>query len=287
MVNNVIARQYSGKMMSNTRILSIFFVSFSLFVVAEVIGALVSNSLSLLGDAAAMSIDVFTYVCNLYAEYIKSKMGHIPKRVQLILEVGIPTFSLTALIGVTTYVTWSAVLVVQNPDDKDNVNVFFLYGFASANFIVDVICTVVMTVGGTNALYETCLDSNHNEDKNYENLSMNGTDEKQDDLIPRNEDSRVLNSAVTNNRKTNLNMISAFTHVGGDTLRTVSVFIAALVSTIGGFSGEICDAWAAIVVAISILAVIIPLVFEISSAYNRIMQISENVTDHLPDSVDI
>ncbi len=35
-------------------------VLFSAFVVAEVIGSIAGSSLSLLGDAAAMSIDVFT-----------------------------------------------------------------------------------------------------------------------------------------------------------------------------------------------------------------------------------
>lgn len=35
-------------------------VLFALFVGAEIIGALAGHSLSLLGDAAAMSVDVFT-----------------------------------------------------------------------------------------------------------------------------------------------------------------------------------------------------------------------------------
>jgi Co/Zn/Cd efflux system component len=44
----------------NQNILIFTSVAFSLFVVAEVVGALVSGSLSLLGDAFAMSIDVFS-----------------------------------------------------------------------------------------------------------------------------------------------------------------------------------------------------------------------------------
>ena len=45
---------------SNQLILFVTMVTFALFVVAEIIGAIASNSLSLLGDAAAMSIDVIT-----------------------------------------------------------------------------------------------------------------------------------------------------------------------------------------------------------------------------------
>ena len=79
---------------SNQTVLAVTCASFALFVVAEIIGALASNSLSLLGDAgfyilllyiltkyniiysklsAAMSVDVMSYFCNMFAEYVKSK----------------------------------------------------------------------------------------------------------------------------------------------------------------------------------------------------------------------
>ena len=51
-----------GIHLSNKMILSVSAISFLLFVIAEFIGAFASNSLSLLGDAGAMSIDVLT-VC--------------------------------------------------------------------------------------------------------------------------------------------------------------------------------------------------------------------------------
>ena len=51
---------------ANLRVLKITALSFFLFVVAEVVGAFVSNSLSLLGDASAMSMDVSTYVISIF-----------------------------------------------------------------------------------------------------------------------------------------------------------------------------------------------------------------------------
>ena len=51
---------------ANLRVLKITALSFFLFVVAEVIGAFISNSLSLLGDASAMSMDVSTYVISIF-----------------------------------------------------------------------------------------------------------------------------------------------------------------------------------------------------------------------------
>lgn len=52
-----IAKQRSKK---NQEILMFTCTAFFLFAMAEVVGAIASNSLSLLGDAGAMSIDVFT-----------------------------------------------------------------------------------------------------------------------------------------------------------------------------------------------------------------------------------
>lgn len=54
--------QQSGKRRSrkNQEILIFTCTAFFLFALAEVVGAIASNSLSLLGDAGAMSIDVFT-----------------------------------------------------------------------------------------------------------------------------------------------------------------------------------------------------------------------------------
>lgn len=46
--------------LTNVQVLQLSTLLFTLFVVAEVVAAYFSQSLSLLGDAAAMSIDVFT-----------------------------------------------------------------------------------------------------------------------------------------------------------------------------------------------------------------------------------
>lgn len=64
----------------------------------------------------------------------------------------------------------------------------------------------------------------------------------------------------------NLNMLSAFTHVGSDTLRTLSVFVAAMIATFTGVSGNLCDAWAAVVVSLTICGAVMPLCSEIYKA---------------------
>lgn len=65
-------------------------------------------------------------------------------------------------------------------------------------------------------------------------------------------------------------MLIAYTHIGADTLRTSAVFIAACISSLTGINGTQVDAWAAIVVTVTILCAVIPLVIEIVKAFKTL-----------------
>lgn len=78
--------------------------------------------------------------------------------------------------------------------------------------------------------------------------------------------SRSMSMTAVRKIRNNLNMLSAFTHVGSDTMRTLSVFVAAVIASTTGYSGNLCDAWAAVVVSVTIFAAVIPLCAEIYKA---------------------
>jgi Co/Zn/Cd efflux system component len=214
--------------------------TFAVFVVALIIGALASGSLSLLGDAAAMSVDVFTYCSNMYAERVKSRSnGVISHRSRIILEIVIPAFSVSALIAVTTYIFVEAVHVILYGGVGDEVDVSFLYGYSIANAFVDLFCAYMFYQGGKNILYN--------------------------DHILIDEESNS-SDGLEKDPKKNVNMMSALVHVSGDTLRTISVFAAAVVTTAANVSGTVTDAWAAVVVTATIIAIVMPLIREIGAA---------------------
>jgi len=52
----------------------------------------------------------------------------------------------------------------------------------------------------------------------------------------------------------------------GDTMRTVAMFLAALVSTVSGIDGDVCDAYSALVVSLTILVLCMSLVVDIYAA---------------------
>lgn len=256
---------------SNQTVLSITCLSFSLFVVGEVIGAIAGHSWSLLGDAAAMSVDVISYFTNMVAERIKSGGGQITPRMQMVLEVYIPLFSVTLLIAVTIYVTIGAIGDIVSPPADDDVDIFFLWLFSSLNAVVDIVSGYMFYAKGKDVFYEGvgAIEDGNGSDTNNPNSKHAMFNEDSDaDVVGTAPDIVPAHSDDTKN----LNMISAFTHVGGDTMRTISVFVAAAVATAGSIPGYLCDAWAAVFVSITIVLMVIPLLMEIHGAYKRIYE---------------
>jgi Co/Zn/Cd efflux system component len=75
---------------------------------------------------------------------------------------------------------------------------------------------------------------------------------------------------VSQEKVANLNTISACTHVSGDSMRTTAVFIAAIITSSSNISSTTCDAWASIVILLTITLMVGPLVKEVYSAYTKI-----------------
>lgn len=220
-----------------------------------------------MGDAAAMTVDVFTYLTNMYAERMKAKHGVLDASMHFILEVLVSGFSVLALIGVTIYILVDAItIIVDNGQHSGggDVNIAFLYAFAVTNFAIDVVSTLMFYLRGKDALRHSHMP-----------IPIVNDDTAEDTLSITEERPRTLFSA-------NLNMISALTHVGSDTLRTIAVFVAALIATFADVSGNICDAWAAIVVSITIFIAVIPLCNEIYKTATATAQTAITSTPSAP-----
>ena len=273
---------------SNKMLLQVAASSFFIFVILEIVGALKSKSLSLLGDAIAMSVDVFTYFANMYAESTKDEAQSRNLFSRIVNEIGIPSFSVLCLLSVTIYITQDAIEVLKNPPEINDVPVEYMYGFALLNLVIDIVCGVFFYLRGREVFYEPLaplplisleisLDSEE-EEREFGHL------EEDLDLTLKGTSSTYLknNQNYSVDRpeglmKKNLNMLSAFTHVGGDTVRTISVIGAAATSTILNIDADVCDAWAAVVVAVTIVLLTLPLIYDIFEASKNIL--SENKTN--------
>lgn len=230
----------------------------------------VANSLSLLGDAAAMSIDVFTYGGNLYAEYVKGSELSPMKKV--LSQIAIPVFSLFCLLAVTIWVAIDAYLRLRRSKEVA-VALNLMYIFATINFCVDV-CCIVLFFYRRNVFFEK---------SNHTRLPFSDDDwsvhEDSESAVCMTDIHAVENTKLVRDNGTdipcemdhasdepNLNMMSAITHVGGDTLRTVAVLAAAVVSSLFDIDPQITDAWAGIAVSITIVIAVTPLVYSVKQS---------------------
>ena len=177
----------------------------------------------------------------------------------MLLEVYVPTFSVSALIGVSIYVTWEAIAVIIDPPTDDNVNVYIMYGFAAGNMFIDLLSMFLFWVRGSKVLFQKHVHTFSTADEAPKHVEILKSEAE------RNERLRSIN----NESKMNLNMMSAFTHVSGDTLRTLAIFFSAVIATVSDFIGALCDAWAAVIVTVTIFGIVVPLVKEIYAAFRK------------------
>ena len=140
--------------LTNQNLLEISLVLFSVFVVAEIVGAVLSNSLSLVGDAASMGVDVSTYVCNIYGEWAKNSNQRGTARSRIVLEVVIPAVSTLALLGVTIYIMIDAIRLLRNPPPMNTVDTDYLYGYAVVNLLVDLAVSYLFYARGDDIFLE-------------------------------------------------------------------------------------------------------------------------------------
>eukprot|EP01032_Pedospumella_encystans_P028430 gene28430-32113_t len=249
--------------LSNKTVLLIVFCLFAVFASAETGGSLMARSLALFGDAVASCVDVVTYFMNWYAETLAtpdepvfledgaSPTNHtatedtekrIDKPTRLLHEVYAPVLSVIALVGVTIFILIVASFEIASGGD-DTTSADLMFTFAAVNVIIDVICIGLFYCRKDDILYHRfpsfSADTEH---------------------VPHSPLSPVL-------RNVNINMFSAFTHIGSDTLRTAAIFLAAIVSSTTGIKSSRCDAWAAVLVSVTIFVAVFPLANEVFAAY--------------------
>jgi Co/Zn/Cd efflux system component len=189
---------------------------------------------------------------------VKDKKGKLDEASRMLLEVYIPTFSVSALIGVSIYVTWEAIKVIITPPHDDNVNIYIMYGFAGGNMFIDLLSMFLFWVRGSKVLFQKCVHTFSTDASAPRHVEFLKSEQEREERL------HSLHIPVG---AMNLNMMSAFTHVTGDTLRTLAIAFSALTASLSEYSGALCDAWAAVIVTVTIFGIVFPLIREIWTAY--------------------
>jgi Co/Zn/Cd efflux system component len=289
-------------------------IAFSLFVIFETAGGLLSNSISLLEDAVAMSLDVVTYMLNIYAEGLKLQNRELSEREALLVQTVIPLSSVIMLIALCVYFMKDAINVLRTdlPSGPDTVDVSYMYFFSILNGAIDVIAVWAFSSRGYRIFYdaETTMErtemgsslhqpgspsrqgidtgtraaspsakavmkgsNNPEEEEKLSLLQLDNCPDEEESSLDAAENGETGARAGTGGNfsgtrlrlnsgdqgggsssavigalgQKNMVMITAASHVGGDTIRTISVLASAIYSSWSGTHADICDAWAAII----------------------------------------
>jgi len=115
---------------------------FSILTPVQYVGAVVANSLALLGDCASLTVDTISYAVSLWAECIDSDNL---QRNQLIATA----CSIFVLLGITGYVIYFSFLVILgiHSDEKNDVNGCIVFWFSVAGLLFDLMGLVALYRG--------------------------------------------------------------------------------------------------------------------------------------------
>ena len=200
------------------------FATFLAFSIAEVMFALIANSLSMLGDAASMIVDAFTYCMNLVAVHLALR-GAVGPRVEAFLTLVAPSLSAAGLCCVTAYIVEQAAEALAA--DPEPVSTTLMLTFGLANLGVDVLN--LYAFAKFPATYRA-----------------------------------VILGAPTGEAKGELNLRSALTHIVADTYRSVAVIVAALVAQSTNVPASHADAVSAMIVSFPIIVMTLALVVNVA-----------------------
>lgn len=244
--NKTLSKKYSNKFL-----LLLTAVLFGLFVIGQTIGAILSNSLALLGDSAAMSVDVIAYFGNWYGEDMKEKGVELSEKDRRFIKIYLPLLSVSLLFGVNIYITVDATMTLIDHPEEEDVDSRFLLIFGILNLVIDIVSSYYFYLRKDDVFRETAIPDNDVEADANGNI---------DDVV-----------------EYNFNMLTAFSHLGGDTVRTLATLAAGIVSMTTTINGDVCDALAGLIAAVSVYAIIFKLLREMNRNWAEEKELARDV----------
>jgi len=183
----------------------------------------------------------------------------------------IPLFSVTALFVTSVYIVVQAIQEIRNQgeikSDVKPVNGTIMFVFSVINLLIDVLS--LFFFARVNALlgFKTIEHPGYHDVIEQEATQiMEGQQNSQTATI-----NLLSDNGEDHRNQSNTNMCSAYTHVIADTMRSIAVMLAAILSQSNkNISSEVADAWAAILVSAIIFFSILPLLKGLQQKYHQL-----------------
>mmetsp|Transcript_9081 Transcript_9081/g.8115 ORF Transcript_9081/g.8115 Transcript_9081/m.8115 type:complete len:315 (-) Transcript_9081:264-1208(-) len=284
------------EILSNQGIIYVISILFTVFVIIEFIVALLTGSLTLFIDSAAIASDIALFAIHSAVESIKLSSGSngLDGKEKLWLRLLLPSLSIACLLIVVIFIIFTANQQLYK--SSHDVKVSYLLWFGSFQIIIDLISISLFVSRGNTAFLESqsnemihidkafALDLNLSDSHDNANDTDNDDEKDNNQLkinqevrctelivmqfpiylsnyhIQRSEDKLLSNANCKDSRRVNVDMMSIYARVNWDLLRSIGLLSTAVYCAI---TKNQCDAVTALVVASITLASVLTVIRDI------------------------
>ena len=190
----------------------------TIFMIIEIIGGYLANSIAIMSDAAHLLSDLLGFLISIISIYIsrkvaKNNMSYGYHRAEIIGAL----VSIVLIWALTLWLLYEATLRIITPPLVDG---FIMIIVSIIGFSFNVIMGIVLAKSGVAHSHglKKC-DHDHDHDHEHEHDHEHNSDEE----------IRLHTEDENENKNSNVNLRASFIHILGDALQNIGVFIAGII----------------------------------------------------------
>ena len=194
----------------------------TIFMIIEIIGGYIANSIAIMSDAAHLLSDLLGFLISIVSIYIsrklaKNNMSYGYHRAEIIGAL----VSIVLIWALTLWLLYEATLRIITPPEVDG---FIMLIISIIGFTFNVIMGIVLTKSGVPHSHglKKC---DHDHDHDHEH----GHDHNHEHEHDHSSENEVGLYTEDENKNTNVNVRASFIHILGDALQNIGVFIAGII----------------------------------------------------------
>ena len=190
----------------------------TIFMIIEIIGGYLANSIAIMSDAAHLLSDLLGFLISIISIYIsrkvaKNNMSYGYHRAEIIGAL----VSIVLIWALTLWLLYEATLRIITPPVVDG---FIMIIVSIIGFTFNVIMGIVLAKSGVAHSHglKKC-DHDHDHEHDHEHEHEHNSDEE----------IRLHTEDENENKNSNVNLRASFIHILGDALQNIGVFIAGII----------------------------------------------------------
>ena len=198
----------------------------TIFMIIEIIGGYLANSIAIMSDAAHLLSDLLGFLISIISIYIsrkvaKNNMSYGYHRAEIIGAL----VSIVLIWALTLWLLYEATLRIITPPLVDG---FIMIIVSIIGFSFNVIMGIVLAKSGV-AHSHGLKKCDHDHDHDHEHDHEHEHDHDHEHEHNSDEEIRLHTEDENENKNSNVNLRASFIHILGDALQNIGVFIAGII----------------------------------------------------------